>query len=56
MVKGNVPINRHIMNRITIFLVCVFTIDFPAIPSTMFALKIFHLANARLKIYIIKDK
>ena len=39
MIKTKIPITKHIMNRITNFFACVLTIDFPAIPNTMFTLK-----------------
>ena len=52
MIKGNMPITKHIIDRITNDLACVLTIDFTAILNTMFSLKIF----IKLRIYIIKSK
>ena len=39
--QGNIRITKHILNVITIVLTSALNLHFPAMPNTMFALKIF---------------
>ena len=54
MIKINIPITKHIINRITNVLACVLIIDFTSIPQTGCCTQNFHLTNARIRINIIK--